>query len=383
MGEHMNTEVLVLLIWAFFVLVKKIRSKRGDLDIVLLIPGIAAYVLFMVFELAEIPYWYFQVYVFAGLGFTLLFFDWKKGKIGNRSKDKYKTLKKEYDNLADRSELLRERFINMLDLIDDGIAFRSDDNMVFGTTNFLKLIPFDNHEFSFDAFLMRMHPEDKTTYLETLNKATSKKPTYKAQYRMKKDGEYHWFKEKGRMMKQEKRTLFIMTIKGMDVKKYPETNIEVLNNLKIDRAYYEHIQSLNRQRNPYSIVSFELTNIPQINNRYGRDIGDLMMGEYIKKLAYHFLKDIHSVFRLSGIRFAMVVTDHRKVEMLKRALEEGGELINHRMTFGSVTETVYPCFGISHVKMFDEPVDEIAQRAEKALNIALDDNTADNYFIIR
>ncbi len=383
MREYITLEVIIMATWLFFIIVKKIRNKKGDLDILLFVPALTAYILFVILELADITFLYLQSYIYVGFAFSLLIFDGKNLSKKDKTKDKLKTLKKDYDNLAERSELLRERFIHMLELVDDGIAFRSDDDTMFGTQNYLKLIPFDDNEFSFEALLMKMHPDDKQSYLEAIQKVSRKKPTYTVHYRIKKEGDYHWFKEKGFRLQQHNRKMYINVVKGVDVKRYPETNIEVLNNLTIDRAYYEHIQSLNRKRSPYSIVTFEMTNIPQVNSQYGRDIGDLLMGEYIKKLAYHFLKDIHSVFRLSGIRFAMVITDHRKVEMLKRALEEGGDLINHTMTFGNVTESVYPCFGILHVKMFDEPVDEIAERADKALNIALEDNTTDNYFIIR
>jgi len=380
-GEYVNQETIVLLIWFIFVMFKKVRMKKGDFDILLLIPAITAYILFFVFELASFPYFALQLYSFIGLGFTLLSIDLKKVSNEKRLKNKHKKLQKDYENLAQRSELLRERFIHMLDLVDDGIAFRSDDETMFGTKKFIDLMKIENHEFSFETLMLKMHPDDQTSYLETLNKLGKKKPTYEAHYRIKKEGEYHWFKEKGTRLIQDKRTMYIAVVRGMDVKKYPTSNVEVLNNVPFEKAYFEYIQKLNKARSPYSIVTFELTNIPAINKKYGRDIGDLMMGEYIQKLAYHFLKDIHAVFRLSGIRFAMIVTDHRKTEMLKRVLEEGGDLITYTMTFGSVKETLFPSFGLTSVKMFDEPVDEIAERALKALDIALDDNVNEHYFI--
>jgi len=380
-GEYINLETIVLFLWFVFVVFKKIRMKKGDLDILLFIPAISAYILFFVFDLANIPYLSLQIYSFVGLGLTLLSIDIKKVGSEKRLKNNHKKLKKDYEHLAQRSELLRERFIHMLDLVEDGIAFRSDDEMMFGTKKFIALMKFESHEFSFESLMLKMHPDDQTSYLEILNKLGKKRSTYEAHYRIKKDGEYHWFKEKGKRLTQDKRTMYIAVVRGLDVKKYPTSNVEVLNNVPFEKAYFEYIQKLNKARNPYNIVTFELTNIPAINKKYGRDIGDLMMGEYIQKLAYHFLKDIHAVFRLSGIRFAMIITDHRKTEMLKRVLEEGGDLITYTMTFGSVKETLFPSFGLTGVKMFDEPVDEIAERALKALDIALDDHVNEHYFI--
>lgn len=381
MWEYVNQETSILFIWMVLVILKKLRMKRGDFDVLLLVPALVAYIIFFIVDLASIPIIAIQLYSAVGLGYTLLTIDVKKMGNETRVKKKYKTLKKAHANVVQRSEVLRERFIHMLDLVDDGIAFRSDDDTMFGTKRFIDLLRFDNHEFTFETFMMKMHPDDQTSYLETLDSLSKKPHTYTAHYRIKKDGDYHWFKENGVRLKQDKRIMYIAVLRGLDVKKYPQSNVEVLNNLPFEKAYFEHIQKLNKSRNPYSIVTIELTNIPAVNKKYGRDIGDLMMGEYIKKLAYHFLKDIHAVFRLSGIRFAMIITDHRKTEMLKRVLEEGGDLITYTMHFGSVSETIFPAFGLTYVKMFDEPVDEIAQRAEKALNIALDDNTTDHYFI--
>jgi len=139
---------------------------------------------------------------------------------------------------------------------------------------------------------------------------------------------------------------------------------------------------MNTKRKEYTLIYFQLSNIPVINERYGRDMGDLMMGEFISKLIYHFLGDAEALYRITGIRFAMVIEDQRKHGMLKRALEEGGDLVNYTMSFGGTRQSVYPYFGIHTIKVFEEPVDEIAARAEKALNIALDDKTQENYFMI-
>ncbi len=375
--------IAIFSLWILFIVLKKWRTKKGDLDIVLFASALLAYILFDVLVLAEVSTWLITSFVMLGFFYSVLMLDFRELLRKDYTKTKLKQIKKEFNDLQDRSELLRQRFITMLDLYEDGIAFRTDDDMMYGTKAFLKLMPFDAHEFSFKTFLNKMHPDDQTSYLETIQKTSPKRPKYQVHYRIKRSHDYIWIKETGTSLVYQKRTMFISLVKGLDVKKYPPTNVTVLNELAIDKAYYEQIQALNRKRTPYTIVTFELTNIPNINDKFGRDIGDLMMGEFISKLAYHFIKDIHAIFRLSGIRFAMVITDERKVEILKRALKEGGDLINYHMQFGHAKESVYPSFGIHHINVYDEPIDAIAERALKALKIALDENTPENYFIIR
>jgi len=383
MFDWLDLTAVVFMVWFLLIVIKKIRTKKGELDAFVFFVALAAEIIFVRFNQPGIPVIIARGLSYGGFLFSVLLFDLRTVFQKDLTKLQLKKLKKDFDDLADRSELLRQRFITMLDLLDDGIAFRTDDDMMYGTKAYIDLVPFEEHEFSYEMFLMRMHPDDRSSYKETLNKTSRRKPDFHTKYRMKHKNEYVWIQEKGTRLEYQKRTMFITLIKGLDVKKYPGTNVDVLNQLAIDSAYFEHIQALNHKRNPYTIVVFELSNIPAINEKYGRDIGDLMMGEFITKMAYHFLKDIHAVFRLTGIRFAMVITDFRKVEMLRRALEQGGDLINYRMRFGDVEESVYPSFGLHHVKIFDEPVDATAERVMKALNIALDETTPENYFIIR
>ncbi|MFU8786042.1 MAG: diguanylate cyclase domain-containing protein, partial [Candidatus Izemoplasmataceae bacterium] len=190
-------------------------------------------------------------------------------------------------------------------------------------------------------------------------------------------------KENGMMIEYEDRMMIISMNKAIDVKLYPDSEVEVLNQLRIDYEFYEYLQSLNRLKVPYRLVFFELSNIPRINKKYGRDIGDLLMGEFINKIRFNFVKDEKSLFRLSGIRFAMVMKDDRKYDMLERALKHGGDLLNFEMVFGNVKQSVFPYFGIQKISIFDEPIDEMVDRTHKALDIALSDDHQENFFIIR
>jgi len=383
MGDWIDVAAVLFLAWLLLVILKKTRTKKGELELFIWVIVLAAHLVFVRFDRTGIPQDLIEYALYAGFVLTLLLFNMRDVFNKDITKQKLKRLKKDYETLQDSSELLRQRFITMLGILDDGVAFRSEDDTMFGTQQFMSLMPFEEAEFSFDRFLKAMHPNDQASYLETLKKVSKRKPNYDAHYRMEHDGDSIWIKEKGVRLDVQKRTMYITMIKGLDVKRFPQSDIEVLNKLSIDKAFFEHIQALNHQRKTYTLVAFELSNIPAINNKYGREIGDLMMAEFISKMSYHFLKDVHAVFRLTGIRFAMAITDHRKVEMLRRALEQGGDLVNYKMTFGGVTEHVYPSFGMHVVDVFDEPVDAISDRVNKALNIALDDNTPENFFIIR
>ncbi|MFP4078697.1 MAG: diguanylate cyclase domain-containing protein [Candidatus Izemoplasmataceae bacterium] len=382
MEKWFELPLIILLAWAFLVLIKKHRTKKGDLDVFVLVVTTGLYIVFYQLELATLPPYVFEGMLYGGFVYSLFMFDLKGVMKRDLEHEKLNTLKKEYKQLANRSEMLRKRFISMLDLLEDGVLFRMEDGSMFMTDVARAYLGFDSNELAYDDFLNGIHPDDLEAYKALSERKAHKKGHYTAHYRVVKHHQTHWVKEKGVQVEHEKRTMTIALVQSLDVKKYPKTNVEVLNQLQIDQALFEYLQSRNSEEKPYTLLYFELSNIPHINREYGRDIGDLMMGEFISKLIYHFIGDAKAVFRITGIRFAMVIRDQRKYGMLKRALEEGGDLVNYTMSFGGVRESVYPYFGIHTVTVFEEPVDEIAARAEKALTIALDDTTQENYFVI-
>ncbi len=374
-------EALLLLGWALLVFIKKHRSKKGDLDLLLLFTATIIYIAFVRFELASIPPYLFEGLLYGGIAYTLFMFDLKAIMKKDLNHEKLKSLKKDYKALMNRSEMLRKRFIALLDRMQDGVLFIMEDGEMFATDQAVELLGFESNELSYKEFLDSMHSEDRDVYVSTTSKRKAK-GDYVTHYRVMTRPNPLWIKETGTKVTHDKRTMTLAIIQSLDVKKYPRTNMDVLNGLKIDQALYESLQTLNTKKKEYTLIYFQLSNIPFINERYGRDVGDLMMGEFISKLIYHFLGDAEALFRITGIRYAMVIEDQRKYGMLKRALEEGGDLVNYTMSFGGTRQSVYPYFGIHTVKVFEEPVDEIGARAEKALSIALDDKTQENYFMI-
>lgn len=374
--------VILLAIWFLLVIVKRIRTKRGELEFLLFIIVISGFIVFDVFALYPLDFVILESALYIGFAITLLFFNISALSKKNKHAEKLKLLKKEHKSLITSYESLRKRFIALIDLTKDGLIFRSDDDSMFATDVCISFIGETSNELTQENYLSHIHPDDISGYKVILKKLNKKHPEYEMTYRYKRNNQYVWLKEKGTMIFYEDRSMVIAVVRLLDVKMYPDTEVEMLNNMQIDQAFYEYLQSLNRMNLPYHLVFFELSNIPSINDKYGRDIGDLMMGEFLNKLRYNFVKDEKSVFRLTGIRFAMVIKDERKYKILERALSHGGDLLNFEMRFGNVEQSVYPYFGIQKIDVFDQPLDELVKRTHKALEIAMQEETPENYFII-
>jgi len=222
------------------------------------------YVIFSYVTIAVLAFWLI-------LDNTLLLF--KK----NVSEFDFHDLEQELEHVSGASEVLRRRFISTIELLNDGISFRDGEHM-FGTDRFIEIIGLENNDILFADYQDLIHKDDVRQYNTKLEKLSRKYPTYSIKYRVKKDNDYLWISEKGKMITIEKKRSYISTIKTMDIKLYPETDVDVLNNLPDFKKMYSEMQKLSRQNNPYHLVIIQLSNIPIINEKYGRDFGDLMMG---------------------------------------------------------------------------------------------------------
>lgn len=293
---------------------------------------------------------------------------------------------KDYDNMEEKieeinleSELLRERFISTIEILYEGISFRESNGTIYGSDKYIKFMGIRSNNFDVYEFEEKVHKDDLIAYQNALEKTTKKRPVYRINYRIKNQGKIIWIKEVGKRIVIEKKITYISIIKPLEIKQFPETEIDVLNSLPNERQMYDEMQEITRNKSPYNLVLIKLTNIPKINDNYGRDVGDLMMGEYLKKLQFNFFKDFGSMYRVTGITFGVIIKDDKKFEFLERALTGSGELLNLSMVFGGVTQTLYPHLGIAQSPYHGKTPDKMIEEANVALKIAEKEHSNANF----
>ena len=291
----------------------------------------------------------------------------------NVSEFDFHDLERELEHVSDSSELVRQRFISTIELFSDGISFR-DGDVIFGTDRYKELMGLKSNEFTYEVFQNMMEKDDLVQYKMKVDKLSKKYPMYSIKYRIKNGNKNLWIIERGKMIIIDKKPSYISVIKPIDLKLYPETDVDVLNNLPDYKKMYQEMQDLSRSKKPYNLVLIQLTNIPTINEKYGRDYGDLMMGEYLSKLRFKFIKDNKSLFRISGLKFGLIVKDKNKFDLLDRALVGTGELLNLRMSFGGITQTIFPNLGISESPYEGKNSDIVYKEASEALMLTLKEN---------
>lgn len=282
-------------------------------------------------------------------------------------------LEKELDETKASSELLRLRYISTISLLSEGLIFYDEDlNGLFVTEQFLQITNTKENSISMEDYVSQIHKDDQQAFLQNLKKANKKNPTYEMKYRIKRNGGYVWVEEKGKVFEFDKKNQIIGAVKGIDIKLFPDTTIHEIDSLPHESQLFQYLNQAMKETEPFYLIMIHLTNIPDINSRFGREVGNLMIAEYIKKMRYHFAKDVNSIFRITGIQFALIIKEQRKYDILYRALQSGGDLVNLALNIGGIQQIVYPNLGIiKHDPWSTYSMNELVNLSNKALNEAI------------
>ncbi len=331
---------------------------------------------------AELFIEYYGYVLYLAVILIAIFFTSKIRITQNLTDYDFFEMEKELDEIKSSSELLRLRYISTIGLVPDALLFYNDDlNGFFVTEQFQRIIDIKKTEFTLDEYAELIHNDDRNQYLTTIRKVSKKTPAFDLKYRVLRNGVYIWVEERAKVFEFDKKIQLISIIKGIDMKLFPETLIHEIDSVPTEQHLIQYLTQASKEPEAYYLVMIQLTNIPDINQRFGRDVGNLMIAEYIKKMRYHFAKDMNSIFRITGIQFALIIKEQRKYDVLLRALQSGGDLINLAINIGGIQQVVYPNLGvIKHEPWSTYSLNEFVGLASKALDEAIR-NPKKNYSI--
>lgn len=327
---------------------------------------------------------YVWVYDIVTLSYTLfLSITFVPKKITqNLTEYDYYELEKSYDDMKDEKEKLRERYLSTISLVDEGVIFYENNfndvilsdraHEIFGGAASL---PMSDHVLSVDSL-------DRVDYQKAIERVSQKVAAYEVKYRVTRDNRTFWVLERGHFIDVSGKKSIIAVVRPLDVSVYKETSYFDVDSLYTEEKMYPIISDLISSHRPFSLVYFELSNIPDINKNYGRAVGNLMMNDCIRYLKSNYAKDINRMFRIAGIRFVMIIDDMRAYEDFHKALLSNGSMIyNIKIQIAGIKDVVKPNFGVvnySGSKII--PSDELVKLAERTLEQAIE-ATRRNYSI--
>lgn len=269
-------------------------------------------------------------------------------------------------------ESLRLKYIQTLKLASDGFYYIDLDNKTIWLSEVsLKMLGLKNEMLLIEDFYKYIHKEDLPSLLGSLSSLTKRKVSFKTRYRFLKGNHYLWLEDEGiRIFEDNHQNIIMGKFKLSEAKNYSYLGLEDIDGLKTEKEIFAHLESLFNNGKTFELALFELSNIPDINKKYGRDVSNMLMNEYVKKLKGSFLSESSEIFRISGLVFAVTIIDPRKMELLRSGLLKDPEFLNLEMNYGAVNLKMEVFLGVASSYKDAKEAKEIFEFSNKALSVA-------------
>lgn len=260
--------------------------------------------------------------------------------------------KKKNDTMAHVEEQLNDKSKNLddikikfqatLELSQEAIMFNNlKDNEIWANDNLVKLLHLRGNSVDMDEFLSLIYKEDLEYYKTVLKNLTVDEPSYETSYRIRVGASYIYVKEKGKRLFDAEHDQIMSYLYVVKSNHYERSNIPELDNVKSQAELLAKLDELYKSTRPFELVTFKINNLPNINEEFGRDMGNMVLAEYIKALNKSFIDD-NLIYRTSGLEFTFIIIDYRKMDLLRQALKND-KLLHAQMRYGnnSIETDVY------------------------------------------
>ena len=286
-----------------------------------------------------------------------------------RAKEELLGIEKELAHYKNRALLMQKNFFNLMEISSEPIFFNNLTKKTIWINDVLKAkLGLVNDEYPIDVFRGKFEATDLEKYLQVIAVLTPDNPDYKVRYRYILNGKLTWIQEKGRRIFDDQANQLILG--NCDIINeghiHQRTDLALLDKALDDQDFLNDTKRLILENKPFALMIIRLKNIPKINDQYGRKIGNLLMNSYLEKVSKNLLTSASSLYRLSGLTFALVITEFYKLAFLK---EEGLNLLSLEFEYGAIKTVLKVCAGIS---MFPKDATNERDLAIKAYN-ALDE----------
>lgn len=269
-------------------------------------------------------------------------------------------------------ESIRHKFIATLELSEDGLFYIDlDEKTIWMNDTVREQLKLPSNTLKVEDYRALIDPDDIKKYLQVTNDLTPNKASYSVSYRLLVDGQPIWIKEKGKRLFEDKQNAVIMGIMTpMHSKHFRKTGIEVLDTIKDENYILPDLKALIKTTRPFQLAIINLKNIPKINEMYGREVGNMLMGQYIARLKQTFVTESSDLYRLSGLEFVLTITDQRKMASLYKGIKSDENHLNMTIEYGSITAELEVFVGVA--QMYEDAVNaqDLFQNAALALKTA-------------
>ncbi len=231
---------------------------------------------------------------------------------------------------------IKIKFQATLEMTEEAMMFYSlNDQMLWVNDNMVNLLHLKGNTLSFSDFSSLIYQDDLDYYKGVLDNLTKQNPTYETSYRIRIGASYVYVKEHGKRLFDASEDQIMSYLYVIHANHYERSNIPELDNIKSNAELLAKLEELYKQGRTFQLVTFKMNNLPEINEGKGRDMGNMVLAEYVKAINKSFVDD-NLIYRTSGLEFSFIILDYRKMDLLSQALKKN-QILNASMKYGSNT----------------------------------------------
>lgn len=281
------------------------------------------------------------------------------------------SVEKQLKQTTEALETLQEQFIGTLEVSKEGLAFSDiDDQTTWISQLLVDQLGFDSNNIATEDFLKLMQPDDLNKYLSKTNQLTPSSPTFEMKYRLYSKGVYRWYHDSSKRLFLEDKAMLMSSINPAPTKHYMATNIPNIDDLGDQSELLVKLNNLIDEGRYFHLVVLRLKNLPYVNELHGRDVGNMAISEYLKKVERSFTNEHNHLFRLTGSTFALILDDQRKMGLIRKGVQGNDDYLNMTLEYGSSKLELEVFAGISIVNSDGYNENELLETALQALKVA-------------
>lgn len=290
-------------------------------------------------------------------------------------------MENEINKTSKELDIIRSRFVTILEKTSEGIFFNDlKQGFIWFNDYLVTKLSLSGNTIDTDTFLSYIHPDDIALYKEKMKQITSKDGDYSISYRFYNGSSYNFIKEEGARISSGKAIELCGIMSVIDNYRFEKTDT-VLDNIQTEPEMLARLNTLTNMQHPFLAIHFEISSIPEINDKYGRAIGNLMINDYVEFIKTKFVND-NQIYRISGLQFVAFVTDLRKMDVLRNNLMNNEKMLHVPAKYMNETITTEVYMGISYSSDTPNPKDVLVN-AQKALKFSKNKQVRSNYIYFR
>ena len=252
-------------------------------------------------------------------------------------------LEKKKAEAQNELQIIKERFITLLQKTTDGIFFNTlNTGTLWVNDVIVRRLFLNGNAISIEDFFRNIHPDDLRSYQEKIKDFSGNE--YEASYRFNVGNYYVYVKEEGKRITQGETIELCGVMTIVDEYSYEKTGT-VLDQIGTEATMLNKLRQLYQEDRMYQLVKFKVTSIPEINEKYGRAIGNACLNQYVSSFKQSFV-DGGLLYRVGGLDFVAILINYQSMEALKNSLKNGEKVLHTSLNYGDTRIKVDVNMGI-------------------------------------